>query len=213
MTEGVGTGDAPLLEREPERAAIARLLQGAGGAEPGVVLIEGPAGIGKSRLLDALRERARACGVQVLAAYGSDLEREFPFGVVRQLFDPPLALPAERDRLLAGAAAAARPVFEQAEPAGPGGDVSFAVLHGLYWLTVNLTGERPLLLAVDNLHWCDRPSLRSSPTSRAASRAWAGCSRSVCGRPSVAPTRCSSASSPTRPGRFTCTPVRSAMRA
>jgi predicted ATPase len=38
--------------------------------------------------------------------------------------------------------------------------VSFAALHGLYWLTVNIAGEQPLLLAVDDLQWCDRPSLR-----------------------------------------------------
>ena len=40
------------------------------------------------------------------------------------------------------------------------GDASFAALHGLYWLALNLAAERPLLLAVDDLHWCDRPSLR-----------------------------------------------------
>ena len=40
------------------------------------------------------------------------------------------------------------------------GDASFAALHGLYWLTLNLAADRPLLLAIDDLHWCDRPSLR-----------------------------------------------------
>ena len=39
-------------------------------------------------------------------------------------------------------------------------DSSFASAHGLYWLTVNLTGQDPLLLAVDDLHWCDQASLR-----------------------------------------------------
>jgi DNA-binding CsgD family transcriptional regulator len=34
------------------------------------------------------------------------------------------------------------------------------VLHGLYWLTVNLCSERALLLVVDDLHWCDSASLR-----------------------------------------------------
>ncbi len=34
------------------------------------------------------------------------------------------------------------------------------MLHGLFWLTVNLTAERPVVLAIDDLHWCDRPSLR-----------------------------------------------------
>ena len=52
------------------------------------VVIEGPAGIGKSRLIAELRDRATAHGVPILVANGSDLERDFPFGVVRQLFDP-----------------------------------------------------------------------------------------------------------------------------
>jgi DNA-binding CsgD family transcriptional regulator len=39
------------------------------------------------------------------------------------------------------------------------GDSTFAALHGLYWLTANLGAESPLLLAVDDLHWCDHSSL------------------------------------------------------
>ena len=39
-------------------------------------------------------------------------------------------------------------------------DRSYAVLHGLYWLTSNLAEQAPLLLAVDDAHWADVPSLR-----------------------------------------------------
>ena len=42
----------------------------------------------------------------------------------------------------------------------PAADSSLATLHGLYWLTANLAARRPLLLALDDLHWCDLPSLR-----------------------------------------------------
>ena len=38
--------------------------------------------------------------------------------------------------------------------------MSFSVLHGLFWLTLNVAAEDPLLLVVDDLQWCDRPSLR-----------------------------------------------------
>jgi DNA-binding CsgD family transcriptional regulator len=144
-----------LVERESDLGALAELLDGLVDARSRAVVIEGPAGIGKSRLLAALREGAAARGVRSLAARGSELEREFPFGVIRQLFEPALA-EIDREAAFAGAAAAARPVFEGEASEG----ATFAVLHGLYWLTLNVGAERPLLLAVDDLHWCDRPSLR-----------------------------------------------------
>ena len=88
----------------------------------------------------------------MLSARGSQLEGEFAFGVVRQLFETRYAKP----ELLTGAAAPAAAVFGQLD----GGEgASFAALHGLYWLVLNLAEQGPLLLAVDDLHWCDRPSL------------------------------------------------------
>ena len=156
---GMAPGAAPLLERERELGALERLLGPDGGGDSRVVVVEGPAGIGKSRLIAALRERGAGGGARVLSAHGTDLERELPFGLVRQLFEPLLVEPGERERLLAGAAAPALPVFEEVDP-DRGGDPSFAALHGLYWLTVNLAGEGPLVLTVDDLHWGDRPSLR-----------------------------------------------------
>jgi hypothetical protein len=41
-----------------------------------------------------------------------------------------------------------------------GGDIAFATLHGLYWLVVNMAERGPLILAVDDTHWADEPSLR-----------------------------------------------------
>ena len=150
-----------LLDRDHELAAIDEFVAGIDGPGPRLLLIEGPAGIGKSALLETARRRAREEGIKALSARGSMLEREFPFGVVRQLFEPSMAGKEERAELLEGAAASAETVFGSmnGDEAG-GGDASFAALHGLYWLTVNLGGERPLLLVVDDLHWVDHPSLR-----------------------------------------------------
>src|SRR4051794_24641417 len=147
-----------LLERERELEAIGELVAGVSDGQGRMALIDGPAGIGKSRLLDAFADAARAAGARVLRAGGSDLGREFPFGVVPQLFEPLLSDPDARERLLRGSAAPGRPVFEPLEDALA--DPSFAVLHGLYWAAVNLAGEQPLVLVVDDLHWCDRSSLR-----------------------------------------------------
>jgi DNA-binding CsgD family transcriptional regulator len=153
-----------LLDRDREVATLDDLLAAAAAGRGRIVLIEGPAGIGKSGLLADLRERAGDDGAtdpgrlpsRVLAARASELEREFAFGVVRQLFEAAVA--DQPDDALAGAAAPAAAVFA-GQPATDGG-AQFAALHGLYWLTLNLAAERPLLLAVDDLHWCDRPSLR-----------------------------------------------------
>jgi predicted ATPase len=151
-----------LLERDAELAAIDAVISAAPGSER-MLAIEGPPGIGKTSLVVAARTKAQAAGMQVLGARGSDLERAFAYGVVRQLFEPFLSqLPAEkRAELLAGAAALAAPVFDPAQLAAePAGDAPLASLHGLYWLTTNVAARRSLLLAVDDLHWCDPPSLR-----------------------------------------------------
>jgi DNA-binding CsgD family transcriptional regulator len=150
---------APLLEREREVASLDAMVRRAASGEAGVALVEGPPGIGKTRLLMAARELAREAGFRQLYGRGGELEREFPFGVVRQLFEPLLVEDGTREAALAGAAGGAVPVFESDDDEGEG-DPSFALLHGLYWLTVNLSADRPLLVVVDDLHWCDRASLR-----------------------------------------------------
>jgi len=135
-----------LEERDRELTAIAAVL-GTGGA----LLVEGPPGIGKTRLLGCARAAAGE-DVRVLTARGSELERDFPFAVVRQLLEPAL-----EPELLTGAAALAAPVLEDGAAAVEAGP---AALHGLYWLTANLAARAPLLVLVDDLHWADLASLR-----------------------------------------------------
>ncbi len=154
-------GDVQLLERAREVETLDSLIDAAVDGDGRIALIEGQAGIGKSRLLAEMRERAQSAGMCVLMAKGSELEREFPFGVVRQLFEPSLIDPETRASWLAGSAAAAGSVFEGFEmPEDAPRDASYAALHGLYWLVVNAAAEKPVLLALDDLHWVDRPSLR-----------------------------------------------------
>ncbi len=150
--------EAGLLEREHELAALSSLVATVANGAAGVALIEGAAGIGKSRLLDEARRAADATGVQVLYARSGELEREFAFGVVRQLLEPLLV--GREDVVFVGAAATARAVFDLNPDDDDVADPSFASMHGLYWLVVNLCTDGPLLLAIDDLHWCDRASLR-----------------------------------------------------
>jgi DNA-binding CsgD family transcriptional regulator len=151
-----------VLERDAELATIDAVVSaGPGGGR--LLAIEGPPGIGKTSLVVEAKARAEEAGMQVLGARGSELERAFAYGVVRQLFEPLLARLAaeERAELLAGAATLAAPVFDPSEIAAePAADAPLASLHGLYWLMANAAARRSLLLAVDDLHWCDPPSLR-----------------------------------------------------
>src|SRR5262245_4227050 len=118
-----------MLERERELSEIDRLIEAAESGAGRVAVIEGPAGIGKSRLLAAARERA-GDRMTVLSARCSELEREFPFGAVRQLFEGFAHDPEARERLFSGAAAPAGSVFGVPDANADEGDTSFAALHG-----------------------------------------------------------------------------------
>ena len=160
---------AVVLERDAELSRIEAAVTRAQGGHGSLLVVEGPAGIGKSALIGAVRAVSDAAGTRTLRARGGELERDFAFGVVRQLLEPALAeAPARtRDDLLQGPAGVAGrllglpgalPEGGEGQVAAP--DASFTVLHGLYWLCANLAGDRPLVVTVDDAHWADAPSLR-----------------------------------------------------
>jgi DNA-binding NarL/FixJ family response regulator len=149
-----------LLDRDGELAALAaQLADGRDGAGR-VIVVEGPAGIGKSSLLAASARAAEADGVCVLRARGRPLERDAAWGVALQLFEP-LRSSAQWGSLTVGAAALSRRVLDPdaVEPTG-GGDAMHAAARGLSWLAANLAGQTPAILVIDDVHWSDAPSLR-----------------------------------------------------
>lgn len=146
-----------LLSREDELAAVARAVTAALDGKGAVLVLEGPAGIGKTTVLEAARREATDRDALVLSARASELDRGFGFGLVHQLLDRVVAGP-NADRLLTGAAAHAGVVLDSAS--GITEDAGFAILHGLYWLVANVAEERPVVLLADDLHWADVPSLR-----------------------------------------------------
>ena len=167
MVQTTGERDALLLERDRELQRTAGFLQRAQQGHGGALVVEGPAGIGKTVLLAASRDLAEGEGFRVLRARGAELEREFAFGVVRQLIESVVAGASEDERawLLDGPPGVAAqllglPGLGGATKAAVAPDPSFAVLHGLYWLCANLATERPLALVVDDAHWVDGASLR-----------------------------------------------------
>jgi DNA-binding CsgD family transcriptional regulator len=154
------TSTPGLLEREDELRRLRHAITGASDGAGGLVVLRGPAGVGKTRLLARARSDAAAAGLNVLEARGAPLERAFAFGVARQLFEAPVL--AEPDGLLSGAARLSERLFGEAGAPleAQGSDAAFGALHGLYWLTANLADRGPLMLAVDDAQWADAPSLR-----------------------------------------------------
>jgi class 3 adenylate cyclase/DNA-binding CsgD family transcriptional regulator len=149
-----------ILGREADLSRLAGLVERvASGRRGATLIVEGPPGIGKTRLMDELRRLAVERGMEVCVARGAELERDFPFGLARQLLSPALADVDELSRagLLAGAAQLAMGVLGSAT--GAQLDAG-AAMHGLYWLTSSLAARAPLLLSVDDAQWGDDASLR-----------------------------------------------------
>ncbi|MEO3813458.1 AAA family ATPase [Sphaerisporangium sp. B11E5] len=151
------------VERAAELTVLDAAMRNAMGGQGRFVVVEGAAGLGKTSLAREAAAAAEKAGFRVLSGRGVELEREYPFGVARQLFTPALERigPAERRKATSAGAAVAVSALGIGGPDGPVAAVGeFAVLHGLYWLTANLSQARPLMLMIDDLHWVDMSSLR-----------------------------------------------------
>jgi predicted ATPase len=142
-------GRAVLHGRGPERARLSTLLDEARGGRAGALVLRGPAGIGKSALLDEL---AVIEGFLILRAHG--LESEFPlaFAGIHQLLRPLLpllgALPSPQSRAL-------RVAFGGEH--GPSVDPFLVALATLGLLT-EAAERQPVLCLVDDVHWLDAAS-------------------------------------------------------
>src|SRR5215471_9106177 len=85
----LGAGQV-LLERDAALARIDEQLRDTIAGRGSLLLLEGPAGIGKTRLILEAGRRGRELGLATQTARGSELEREFAYGLVRQLFESPV---------------------------------------------------------------------------------------------------------------------------
>ena len=154
MTSLIG---AEPVERAAELEQLSGLLAAAANGRGQLCVIQGASGIGKSRLLDESAGLAGLSGMTVIRARCSELASGHTFGVVHNLFEANVvrAEPDARASLLRGPAALAEPLFGDCEAAD-----EFSVLHGLYWLIVNLTEQSPMAILIDDLPWADECSLR-----------------------------------------------------
>ena len=159
-TQPVTTFDtAPLIERAVEIEVLDGMVRCLAEGDGGVVVVDAPAGLGKTALLEHTTLAAAEAGCLVRRAAPGPLERHFPFGVVRALLEAPLreASEDERAQLLDGAAAPAGTLL--LDGTVPDGASTMLVAHGVLWLCSALAEQRPLALVIDDAQWADRASL------------------------------------------------------
>jgi DNA-binding CsgD family transcriptional regulator len=147
-----------LVERAGELASIEDGLLRARSGAGQLVLVEGPAGVGKSALVAAAAARARELEAEVLSAHAGEFEKGLPFEITRQLFVRVLVRePERRERALVHPAVPAARVLGLAG-SDSGLTAPSEAQHALYWLAANLAADTPLVLLIDDLQWADASS-------------------------------------------------------
>ena len=164
-----------MIGRATERAALTEGLQSLQrGTMPGVILIEGEAGIGKSRLVDDMRRQARVMNLNVFSGAGDAVERA-SYYAWQNIFSELLGVADIRDAEARRQQIEATLEADQRERAPLLGAV-----WGLDWdndLTAQITGQvradntrellleilqraahTPLILILEDAHWLDSAS-------------------------------------------------------
>jgi predicted ATPase len=123
------------------------------------VLIDGEAGIGKTRLLQDTLEKAGCRGLRVAAARAAELEQARPFGLVAGMFGCTRSAPDPRraaigELLARGDGGDRGPVTVTSDPG-----LQFRVVDAFADLAEELALDGPLVLGADDLHWADPSSL------------------------------------------------------
>jgi DNA-binding CsgD family transcriptional regulator len=144
-----------LIGRQAELSTLDRQLDALAAHRGGAVHLTGEPGIGKTSLITELLRRAAGRGFRTFFGRAAEFERDAPFGVFVEALERDVGsvpLDDARRALLAT-------VFPQLGPPEAGHpDERHRLLRTFRWLLGVLTGDRPTVLALDDLHWADPAS-------------------------------------------------------
>jgi ATP/maltotriose-dependent transcriptional regulator MalT len=155
-----------LVGRAEEVGAVERAVTGLQSAEPATIVFLGEPGIGKTRMLAELAERADALGQIVLSGSASELESDLPFWVFVDALDEyvagldPRRLETLEDDVRAELGRVLPSLSEFAEAGdAPLQDERYRAHRAVRELLERLAATKPLVLVLDDLHWADSASI------------------------------------------------------
>jgi predicted ATPase len=146
-----GESSVRLLGRTGELATLERAARQALGGSLALSLVEGEAGLGKTRLLDELA--TSLVDVRAGRASCSELERHLPYVPLATALRDALT----RAQLTKQHRAALGKIMPELTPAGPSAE--FAEVEVLEALVDLLAEHAPLVLVLDDLQWADRATV------------------------------------------------------
>lgn len=156
---------ADFIGRDEELAVLKDLLAGVAEGTPAAVVLDGEAGVGKTRLVAEFAEAARAAGAVVLA--GGCLELAgggIPYGPLIEALRMLVRRGGEQEaRRLAGPAwtelAGLIADFTGGEPAAPALGDRTRVFGAVSRLLDHIGEQQPLVLVFEDVHWADTATL------------------------------------------------------
>ena len=137
--------------REDEIGALGEALGRVAAGGPAIVLVEGEAGIGKTRLLAQVLEDARGRGMQVAVGQAEELERTRPVGLLAAAFGCTRSSPDTRRAAIAGLLAAPAAGVEDPITVTSDPGLRFRVVDAFTDLAEELALAGPLVLGLDDL--------------------------------------------------------------
>ncbi len=152
--------EKPLVGRSSELRAAERALHRAAGGGSAVLEVRGEPGIGKTRLLSEIAERARIRQFRVLTGRGTELEADLPFAALTDALMGALGDRSDAVRsVLAERADELSPILGDSAPGRSLAAERYRSYAAVAALLGALTTRQPLVLVLDDLQWADDASL------------------------------------------------------
>jgi class 3 adenylate cyclase len=150
-----------LVGRDADLSVLEDALLSALRGDGGVVIVGGEAGMGKTRLVNALAMRARRLGCVVISGACSEAELSLPYlpflEAIGNYFET-ADLPAIRERLGPAAEELAQLFPQMGRPtptAGDAGQAKLRLFESILLLLRDAARSRALMLILEDLHWAD----------------------------------------------------------